>query len=83
MSRWANRHRHQKVWTISCLPLTRRSRKQKGVCILEHLQAADDARASTLLERCDERIVGVLSCYDREVITETLPRVCHPEGRTK
>jgi hypothetical protein len=31
---------------------------------------------SALLERYDDRIAGVLSCYDRVVITGTLPTVC-------
>ena len=29
--------------------------------------------ASALVERYDDRIAGVLSCYDRVVITGTLP----------
>jgi hypothetical protein len=35
-----------------------------------------------LAERYDERIAGVLSCYDRIVITGTLPGVCHARGMT-
>jgi hypothetical protein len=35
-----------------------------------------------LVERYDERIAGVLSCYDRIVITGTLPGVCHAKGMT-
>jgi hypothetical protein len=35
-----------------------------------------------LVERHDERIAGVLSCYDRIVITGTLPSVCHARGMT-
>ena len=35
-----------------------------------------------LVERYDERIAGVLSCYDRIVITGTLPGVCHARGMT-
>ena len=38
---------------------------------------------SALLERYDERIAGVLSCYDRVVITGTLPTVCYADGMTK
>ena len=38
---------------------------------------------STLLERYDDRIAGVLSCYDRVVITGTLPTVCYAAGMTK
>lgn len=37
----------------------------------------------TLLERYDDRIAGVLSCYDRVVITGTLPTVCYAEGMTR
>jgi hypothetical protein len=39
--------------------------------------------SSALLERYDERIAGVLSCYDRVVITGTLPTVCYADGMTK
>jgi hypothetical protein len=42
----------------------------------------------SLTERYDERITGVLSCYDRVVITGTLPVICYPvicyaEGMTR
>ena len=36
-----------------------------------------------LTERYDDRIAGVLSCYDRLVITGTLPTVCYAEGMTR
>jgi hypothetical protein len=35
-----------------------------------------------LMERYDDRIAGVLSCYDRVVITGTLPAVCYAAGMT-
>ncbi len=35
-----------------------------------------------LVERYDKRIAGVLSCYDRIVITGTMPSVCHAKGMT-
>ncbi len=35
-----------------------------------------------LAERCDERIAGVLFCYDRIVITGTVPGICHARGIT-
>jgi len=38
--------------------------------------------ASQLEERYDERIAGVLSCWDRIVVTGTLPTVCHAGGMT-
>jgi hypothetical protein len=38
---------------------------------------------SSLTERYDERIAGVLSCYDRVVVTGTLPGVCYAEGMTR
>ena len=38
---------------------------------------------SALEERYDDRIGGVLSCYDRVVITGTLPTVCYAEGMTR
>src|SRR5947209_3350829 len=37
----------------------------------------------SLTERYDERISGVLSCYDRVVITGTLPVICYAEGMTR
>jgi hypothetical protein len=36
-----------------------------------------------LTERYDERIAGILSCYDRVVITGTLPGVCYADGMTR
>jgi len=39
--------------------------------------------SSALLERYDDRIAGVLSCYDRVLITGTLPTVCYAQGMTK
>src|SRR5271167_2638335 len=36
----------------------------------------------SLIERYDDRIAGVLSCYDRVVITGTLPTVCYAKGMT-
>ena len=36
-----------------------------------------------LTERYADRIAGVLSCYDRVVITGTLPTVCYAEGMTR
>lgn len=35
---------------------------------------------STLIERHESKISGVLSCFDRVVIHGTLPHVCYPEG---
>jgi hypothetical protein len=37
----------------------------------------------SLTERYDERIAGVLSCYDRVVITGTVPVICYAEGMTR
>jgi hypothetical protein len=36
-----------------------------------------------LTERYAERIAGVLSCYDRMVISGTLPVVCYADGMTR
>jgi DNA-binding MarR family transcriptional regulator len=41
------------------------------------------AAMSSLTERYDERIAGVLSCYDRVVVTGTLPGVCFAAGMTQ
>ncbi len=38
---------------------------------------------SALLDRYDDRIAGVVSCYDRVVITGTLPTVCYAAGMTQ
>src|SRR5271165_1624903 len=38
--------------------------------------------SQSLTERYDDRIAGVLSCYDRLVITGTLPAVCYAAGMT-
>ena len=35
-----------------------------------------------LSERYADRLAGVLSCYDRIVITGTLPGVCYAQGMT-
>ena len=37
----------------------------------------------SLTERYGERIAGVLSCYDRVVITGTVPVICYAEGMTR
>jgi hypothetical protein len=37
----------------------------------------------SLTERYDDRIAGVLSCYDRVMVTRTLPRVCFAAGMTQ
>src|SRR5215475_13132385 len=39
--------------------------------------------SQSVTERYAERIAGVLSCYDRLVITGTLPTVCYAEGMTR
>src|SRR5271157_4082527 len=38
--------------------------------------------SQSLTERYDDRIGGILSCYDRLVITGTLPVVCYAAGMT-
>jgi hypothetical protein len=43
----------------------------------------EGATASAFVERYDDRIVGVLSCYDRVVVTGTLPTVCLAGGMTR
>jgi len=35
---------------------------------------------SSLIERHQERIAGVLSCFDRVLIRGTLPAVCHAQA---
>src|SRR6185312_13764725 len=36
-----------------------------------------------LVDRYQAQIAGVLSCYDRVVVTGTLPHICYPEGMTR
>ena len=38
--------------------------------------------SQSLTERYDDRLAGMLSCYDRLVITGTLPVVCYAAGMT-
>jgi hypothetical protein len=35
-----------------------------------------------MTDRYDDRLVGILSCYDRIVITGTLPGACFADGMT-
>lgn len=35
-----------------------------------------------MIKRYEDRLHGVLSCYDRNVITGTLPGACHAQGMT-
>jgi len=37
----------------------------------------------SLTERYDDRLAGVLSCYDRMVMTGTVPVICYAEGMTR
>src|SRR3954464_1452666 len=39
--------------------------------------------SASLTERYDERIAGILSCYDRVVITGTIAVICYAEGMTR
>jgi hypothetical protein len=39
--------------------------------------------SQSLVERYEARIAGVLSCYDRVVITGTVPVICYAEGMTR
>jgi hypothetical protein len=39
--------------------------------------------SASLTERYDDRIAGILSCYDRTVITGTIPVICYAEGMTR
>jgi hypothetical protein len=38
---------------------------------------------SSIIERYSEQITGVLSCFDRIIITGTLPGICFPEGMSR
>ena len=39
--------------------------------------------SQSLTERYDDRIAGVLSCYDRVVVTGTLPGIRYADGMTR
>jgi hypothetical protein len=39
--------------------------------------------SQSLTDRYDDRLAGVLSCYDRVLITGTLPGVCYAAGMTR
>jgi hypothetical protein len=39
--------------------------------------------SQSLTERYGDRIAGMLSCYDRVVITGTVPVICYAEGMTR
>jgi hypothetical protein len=39
--------------------------------------------SQSLTERYDDRLAGVLSCYDRVVIMGTVPVICYAEGMTR
>src|SRR5580693_8997535 len=39
--------------------------------------------AHSLTDRYDDRTAGVLSCYDRLLITGTVPVICYAEGMTR
>lgn len=39
--------------------------------------------SASLTERYDDQIAGTLSCYDRVVITGTIPVICYAEGMTR
>src|SRR5277367_5577733 len=39
--------------------------------------------SQSLMDRYGDRISGVLSCYDRMLITGTLPGVCYADGMTR
>jgi hypothetical protein len=39
--------------------------------------------SQSLTDRYDDRIAGMLSCYDRVVITGTRPGICYTDGMTR
>ncbi len=39
--------------------------------------------SQSLTERDDDRIAGVVSSYDRVVITGTMPSICYVEGMSR
>src|SRR5271167_1078860 len=70
--------------TLCAFHLSRQSRNQRGDSIVRRCQSCRESRMTgSLTERYDDRIAGVLSCYDRVVVTGTLPTVCYAAGMTK
>src|SRR3984957_5488750 len=62
--------------------LSRLNRNQKGSNVVSWCNVIENQQMVSLSQRYDERIAGVLSCYDRIVITGTLPTVCYAQGMT-
>jgi hypothetical protein len=50
--------------------------------LISFIQQVTAMTAILLTDRYDERLQGVLNCYDRIVITGTLPGVCFAQGMT-
>src|SRR6266446_269431 len=49
--------------------LSRQSRNQRGDSIVRRCQSCREPDDGSLTERYDDRIAGVVSCYDRVVVT--------------
>jgi hypothetical protein len=63
--------------------LSRRSRNQTGQrCCRRGNEDAEATMTEMLTDRYEERLAGVLSCYDRIMITGTLPGACYAAGMT-
>jgi hypothetical protein len=54
-----------------------------GITFPAGMSSGGGCMTQSLTERYDERIGGVLSCYDRVVITGTVPVICYAEGMTR
>src|SRR5437016_8274015 len=64
-------------------PKPGRAGTEAGVASSAGAKAVESQMTGSLTERYDDRIAGVLSCYDRVVVTGTLPTVCYAAGMTK
>jgi hypothetical protein len=62
--------------------LSRMNRNQEGITSLACANVIECRKMVSLTQRYDDRIAGVLSCYDRVVVTGTLPTVCYADGMT-
>ena len=56
---------------------------KKGVISGRHWETVEGTMTMPLAERYADRLAGVLSCYDRIVVTGTLPTVCYADGMTR
>src|SRR5713226_8010603 len=75
-------HRSQQA-IFAAAPKPAEPEPKEGIASSAGAKAVESQMTGSLTERYDDRIAGVLSCYDRVVVTGTLPTVCYAAGMTK